>query len=64
MNAARLSRTPLGRALLHVACIWRHPSAVRFFFSGLTRNLREWCERHIHRWSNPCDRSQQQLVVV
>jgi hypothetical protein len=49
MNGFNLSRTPLGRAVLHVACLWRHPAAARFFFAGLTRNLREWCDRYIHR---------------
>jgi hypothetical protein len=49
MNAVNLSKTPLGRALLHVACIWRHPTAVRFFLAGLSRNLREWCAHRFHR---------------
>jgi hypothetical protein len=53
MNAANLSRTPLGRALLHVACIWRHPAAVRFFLSGLKRNLREWQHHRAQRRSIP-----------
>lgn len=53
MNAARLSRTPLGRALLHVTCIFRHPAAVRFFLSGLTRNLREWQHRRAQRRLTP-----------
>jgi hypothetical protein len=44
MNAAHLSQTPLGRAVLHLACLWRHPAAARFFLAGFTRNLREWRE--------------------
>ena len=47
MNAASFSRTPLGRALLHAACLCRHPACARFFFTGLRRNLREW--QH-HEW--------------
>lgn len=42
MSVADISRTPLGRAMLHVACLCFHPAAARFFFTGLTRNLREW----------------------
>ena len=49
VNAADLSQTPLGRALLHAACLWRHPAGARFFFKGLTRNLREWSVQHVHR---------------
>ena len=42
MSAANCSLTPLGRAVLHAVCLCRHPGAGRFFFAGLTRNLREW----------------------
>jgi hypothetical protein len=41
MNAAYFSRTPLGRALLHAACLCRQPGAARFFLTGLARNLRQ-----------------------
>ncbi len=43
MNAANFSRTSLGRALLHAACLCRHPAAARFFLTGLSRNLRQCC---------------------
>jgi hypothetical protein len=49
MNAANLSRTPLGRAMLHVVCLCRNPAAARFFVAGLSRNLREWRHQHVHR---------------
>jgi hypothetical protein len=49
MNAAKLSQTSLGRAVLHVVCLWRNPAGVRFFFTGLRRNLREWRDQHVHR---------------
>jgi hypothetical protein len=52
MNRDNLSQTPLGRAVLHVACLWRNPAAARFFLAGLTRNLREWCHRQVPRRSN------------
>ena len=42
MSAAHFSRTPLGRALLHAACLCRNPAAARFFLTGLARNLRQW----------------------
>jgi len=41
LSAAKFSRTPLGRAALHLECFCHHPTAARFYFSGLTRNLRE-----------------------
>jgi len=41
MSAARFSRTPLGRAVLHLECLCHHPAGARFHFQGLTRNLRE-----------------------
>jgi len=53
MNAANFSRTPLGRALLHVACLCRNPAAARFFLTGLTRNLREWQHHRAPRRLNP-----------
>lgn len=53
MNAANFSRTPLGRALLHTACLCRHPAAARYFLTGLTRNLREWRQRRAQRRLNP-----------
>lgn len=46
MNAADFSRTSLGRAVLPAVCLCRHPVAARFFFKGLTRNLREWQLHH------------------
>ena len=42
LSAANFSRTPLGRAVLHLECLCHHPAAARFYFRGLTRNLREW----------------------
>ncbi len=45
MNAAKLSLTPLGRALLHALCLCRRPAAAGFYLRGLTRSLREW-SRH------------------
>src|SRR5688500_14357529 len=45
MNAASFAERPLGRALLHAACICRHPAGGRFFLTGLWRNLAEWCSR-------------------
>jgi hypothetical protein len=53
MNAANLSQTPLGRAVLHVACFWRNPAAARFFLAGLTRNLCEWRHDRAHRRFSP-----------
>ena len=41
MSAAKFSRTPLGRAALHLECLCHHPAAARFYLKGLTRNLRE-----------------------
>jgi len=41
MSAARFSRTPLGRVVLHLECLCHHPAGARFHFQGLTRNLRE-----------------------
>jgi hypothetical protein len=41
LSAANFSRTPLGRAMLHLECLCHHPAAARFHFTGLTRNLRE-----------------------
>jgi len=41
MDAAKFSRTPLGRAALHLECLFHHPAAARFYVRGLTRNLRE-----------------------
>jgi hypothetical protein len=41
MSAAKFSRTPLGRAALHLECLCHHPAAARFYFHGLARNLRE-----------------------
>ena len=41
MSAARFSKTPLGRVALHLECLCHHPAAARFYFTGLTRNLRE-----------------------
>jgi hypothetical protein len=49
MNAANLSRTPLGRAVLHVASLWRKPAGARFFLAGFTRNLREWLGQRVQR---------------
>jgi hypothetical protein len=49
MKRDNLSQTPLGRAVLHVACLWRNPGAARFFLAGLARNLREWLEQQVHR---------------
>jgi hypothetical protein len=49
MNATTFCRTPFGRALLHAACLCRHPGAARFFLMGLTRNLREWQHHRAHR---------------
>jgi hypothetical protein len=42
LSAANFSRTPLGRALLHLECLCHHPAAARFYLGGLMRNLREW----------------------
>jgi hypothetical protein len=44
MSAVNFSRTPLGRAMLHMECLCHHPAAARFHFQGLTRNLREYAE--------------------
>jgi len=41
MSAAMFSRTPLGRAALHLECLCHHPAGARFYFNGLKRNLRE-----------------------
>ncbi|MCI0534383.1 MAG: hypothetical protein L0Z50_04070 [Verrucomicrobiales bacterium] len=49
MSAANFSLTPLGRAVLHAACLCRHPSAALFFFAGLMRNLREWHHQRGYR---------------
>jgi len=51
MNAAHFSRTPLGRVLLHAACLCRNRNStgVRFFLTGVTRNLREWQHLRAHR---------------
>lgn len=49
MSAANFSLTPSGRVLLHLACLYRHPAATRFFLTGLSRNLCEWC-RHCTPW--------------
>ena len=53
MNAAKYSRTPLGRAWLHLVCLCHHPTGARFFFKGLARNLREWQHRRAHGRFNP-----------
>ena len=42
LSAANFSRTALGRAALHLECLCHHPVAARFYFRGLTWNLREW----------------------
>ena len=52
MNTANFSRTPLGRALLHAACLCCHPAGARFFLTGLTRNLREWQQHRARRRLN------------
>jgi hypothetical protein len=49
MNAAKLSQTPLGRAALHVVCLWRNSAAARFHLVGFKRNLRVWREQHLRR---------------
>ena len=49
MNAANLSRTSLGRALLSAACLCRNPIASRFYLGALMRNLRESCHHRAHR---------------
>jgi hypothetical protein len=49
MNAANFTQTPLGRAFLHAACLFRHPAAARFFLTGLARNLRQWRPYRAHR---------------
>lgn len=49
MSAANFSKTPLGRTMLHAACLCRHPAAARFFFTGLRRNLRQWYQHRAHR---------------
>jgi len=41
LSAARFSRTPLGRVVLHLDCLCHHPAAARFYVKGLTRNLSE-----------------------
>jgi len=41
ISAANFSRTPLGRAVLHLECLFHHPAAARFYCNGLKRNLRE-----------------------
>jgi len=41
LDVAKLSRSSLGRAALHLECLCHHPAAARFYFNGLTRNLRE-----------------------
>jgi hypothetical protein len=41
IDAAKFSRTPLRRAVLHVECLCHHPAAARFYLNGLARNLRE-----------------------
>jgi hypothetical protein len=41
ISAANFSRTPLGRAMLHLECLCHHPAGARFHFQGLKRNLRE-----------------------
>jgi hypothetical protein len=41
ISAENFSRTPLGRAVLHLECLCHHPAAARFHFQGLKRNLRE-----------------------
>ena len=46
MRAAKLSKKPLGRALLHAACLCRRPAAALFFLKGVTRNVRQWCQHH------------------
>ena len=38
--------------MLHAACLCRHPAAARFFFNGLARNLREWCQHSTQRRLN------------
>lgn len=35
MSAARFSRTPLGRVVLHLECLCHHPAAARFHVNGL-----------------------------
>jgi len=53
MNAANFSRTPLGRALLHAACLCRHPAAACFFLTGFARNLRQCFQHRARRpWSS------------
>ena len=44
LSAVNFSRTPLGRAVLHLECLCHHPAAARFYREGLTRNLREYAE--------------------
>lgn len=41
MSAAKFSRTPLGRAALHLECLIHRPDAAPFYVKGLARNLRE-----------------------
>lgn len=49
MSTAKLSKYPLGRALLHAACLCRRPAAARFFLKGLTRNMRQWYQHGTRR---------------
>jgi len=41
MDASKFSRTPLGRAALHLECLIHRPGAARFYINGMRRNLRE-----------------------
>jgi len=42
LSAVNFSRTPLGRAVLHLECLCHHPVGARFHLEGFTRNLREY----------------------